>query len=156
MARAKKDLGQNFLVDSVVINKILNLINPKEKENFLEIGPGKGALTEIISSKVKTLDGIEIDKDLIPKLRSLALLQNNLFIHELNILKVSLKNFSRNEYKYRVIGNLPYNLSTQIMLWSFQNSNGIKDIHYMFQKEFGERLVSKPGKKSYGRILIFM
>ena len=128
MARAKKDLGQNFLVDSVVINNILNLINPKEEENFLEIGPGKGALTEIISSRVKTLDGIEIDKDLIPKLRSLALLQNNLFIHELNILKVSLKNFSHNVCKYRVIGNLPYNLSTQIMLWSFQNSNEIKDI----------------------------
>ena len=154
MARAKKDLGQNFLVDSVVINKILSLINPKEEENFLEIGPGKGALTEIISSRVKTLDGIEVDKDLIPKLRSLALLQNNLFIHELNILKVSLKNFSHNVCKYRVIGNLPYNLSTQIMLWSFQNSNEIKDIHYMFQKEFGERLVSKPGKKSYGRISV--
>ena len=154
MTKAKKELGQNFLVDSLVIEKILNYINPKNHESFLEIGPGKGAITEDLSRLSLSLDVVEIDKDLIPNLVKLNKLHNNLSVHQLDILKFNFNDLSRKKSKYRVVGNLPYNLSSQIILWSLKHLDHVKDFHYMFQKEFGARLLAKPGNKSYGRISI--
>ena len=154
MTKAKKELGQNFLVDSLVIEKILNYINPKNHESFLEIGPGKGAITEGLSRLSLSLDVVEIDKDLIPNLAKLNKLHNNLSVHQLDILKFNFNDLSRKKSKYRVVGNLPYNLSSQIILWSLKHLDHVKDFHYMFQKEFGARLLAKPGNKSYGRISI--
>ena len=152
MIKAKKKFGQNFLIDPIIIYKILQSVNPLKTQSFLEIGAGKGALTRALLNKVKMLDSVELDRDLIPELKKLAFSVKNLRIKENNILNIRLNKKPTN--KLRVIGNLPYNISSQIMLWSFENSESFQDIHYMFQREFGERLLSSPGKKSYGRLSV--
>jgi len=154
VTRAKKSLGQNFLTDQIVINHILKTVKPKKTDRFFEIGAGKGALTTNFLSKVKMLDSVEIDKELINNLRKLELSSHKLKVHLNSVLKIDLEKLSKGKFKFRVIGNLPYNLSSKIMLWSFQNSLNILDLHYMFQKEFGERLISSPGKKTYGRLSV--
>ncbi len=151
MIKAKKDLGQNFLIDEVALNKIIEIINPKKKEHFLEIGPGQGALTKFLAKNTRRLDAVELDKDL---LLGLSLINTEeLFIHNENILDFDIRKVLENG-KLRIVGNLPYNISTDIMLWTFQNLNYFKDIHFMFQKEFGERLSAEPNNRSYGRISV--
>ena len=154
MIRTKKGLGQNFLTDELVLNQILEIVNPKKEDQFFEIGSGRGALTKKLMPNIKSIDGVEIDKDLISGLNKLKSPSNNLKIHQGSILKINLEKLSKNKSKFRVIGNLPYNLSSKIMLWTFNNAKQIFDIHYMFQKEFGERLVSPPGNKIYGRLSV--
>ena len=151
MIKAKKDLGQNFLIDEVALNKIIEIINPNKKEHFLEIGPGQGALTKFLAKNTRRLDAVELDKDLLLGLRLIN--AEELFIHNENILDFDIRKVLENG-KLRIVGNLPYNISTDIMLWTFQNLNYFKDIHFMFQKEFGERLSAEPNNKSYGRISV--
>ena len=151
MIKAKKDLGQNFLIDEVALNKIIEIINPNKKEHFLEIGPGQGALTKFLAKNTRRLDAVELDKDLLLGLRLIN--TEELFIHNENILDFDIRKVLENG-KLRIVGNLPYNISTDVMLWTFQNLNYFKDIHFMFQKEFGERLSAEPNNKSYGRISV--
>ena len=150
MIKAKKDLGQNFLIDAIIINQIIETINPDAEDTFLEIGPGRGAITEPLLKSIKYLHAVEIDRDLIKALENIK--NTNLLIHNNSILKFQLEQLG--DRNLRVIGNLPYNISTQIMLWTFENLKMFKDIHFMFQKEFGERLVSKNDKKSFGRLSV--
>lgn len=154
MVKTKKSLGQNFLTDELILNRILETVNPRKQDQFFEIGCGRGALTKRLIPKIKRIDGVEIDKDLISSLRKLESSSTDLTIHQGSVLKINLDKLSRNKSKFRVIGNLPYNLSSKIMLWTFSNAEHIFDIHYMFQKEFGERLVSPPGNKTYGRLSV--
>ena len=154
MVKTKKSLGQNFLTDELILNRILETVNPRKEDQFFEIGCGRGALTKRLMPKIKRIDGVEIDKDLISSLRKLESSSTDLTIHQGSVLKINLDKLSRNKSKLRVIGNLPYNLSSKIMLWTFSNAEHIFDIHYMFQKEFGERLVSPPGNKTYGRLSV--
>ena len=151
MIKAKKDLGQNFLIDKVALNKIIELINPSNVEHFLEIGPGQGALTKLLATKIKRLDAVELDEDLLLSLRLIN--SKKLFIHHENILNFNIDSILDYE-KIRIIGNLPYNISTEIMLWAFDNLRYFEDMHFMFQKEFGERLSAEPNNKSYGRISV--
>ena len=151
MIKAKKDLGQNFLIDEVALNKIIEIINPNKKEHFLEIGPGQGALTKFLAKNTRRLDAVELDKDVLLGLRLIN--TEGLYIHNENILDFDIRKVLENG-KLRIVGNLPYNISTDIMLWTFQNLNYFKDIHFMFQKEFGERLSAEPNNKSYGRISV--
>ena len=151
MVKAKKELGQNFLIDEVALNSIIELISPRNEDHFLEIGPGRGALTKLLSTKVKRLDAVELDKDL---LLCLKLINNEkLFIHNENILNFDIHSVIEYE-KLRIVGNLPYNISTEIMLWAFDNLKDFDDMHFMLQKEFGERLSAAPNNKSYGRISV--
>ncbi len=154
MIRAKKSLSQNFLTDGLVLNKIIEAINPKQDEHFFEIGAGKGALTELLSGHINCLDSIEIDGSLFKELRKIESKFSNLKFHKGDILKTELKTFIRDKSKLRVVGNLPYNISTKILFWAFENRRFISDIHCMLQREFGERLTSTPGNKSYGRISV--
>ena len=150
MIKAKKDLGQNFLIDEIIINKIVETINPDSEDIFLEIGPGKGAITRPLLRFIKHLHAVEIDDDLIKGLEKIE--KTNISLHNESIL-----NFQPDQYidkNLRVMGNLPYNISTQIMLWTFKNLTILKDIHFMFQKEFGERLLSANNKKSFGRLSV--
>ena len=151
MIKAKKDLVQNFLIDKVALNKIIELINPSNVEHFLEIGPGQGALTKLLATKIKRLDAVELDEDLLLSLRLIN--SKKLFIHHENILNFNVDSILDYE-KIRIIGNLPYNISTEIMLWAFDNLRYFEDMHFMFQKEFGDRLSAKPNSKSYGRISV--
>ena len=89
MIKAKKSLGQNFLIDHIVINRILEAINPKLEERFFEIGSGRGELTKIFVPRVKTIESVEIDKYLMPELRKLELSSENLKIYEENVIKIT-------------------------------------------------------------------
>ena len=151
MIKAKKELGQNFLIDEVALNKIIELINPSNEDHFLEIGPGRGALTRHLSGKAKRVDAVELDEDLLLSLKLIN--SNKLFIHNESILNFDINSVIEYE-KIRMVGNLPYNISTEIMLWTFDSLRQLEDMHFMFQKEFGERLSAEPNNKSYGRISI--
>lgn len=154
MYKAKKKLGQNFLEDKIVLQEIINSIKPQREDDFLEIGPGKGSLTELILGSVNTLNAVELDRDLILGLKLLGQKEGNLTIYNENILDFKINEIPKPKNKLRVIGNLPYNISSSIMLWSFNNQNKFEDMHYMFQKEFGQRLSSGTRSKSYGRLSV--
>jgi 16S rRNA (adenine1518-N6/adenine1519-N6)-dimethyltransferase len=112
VVKTKKSLGQNFLTDELILNRILETVNPKKQDQFFEIGSGRGALTKRLIPKIKRIDSVEIDKDLISSLRKLESSSTDLTIHQGSVLKINLDKISRNNSKFRVIGNLPYNLSS--------------------------------------------
>ncbi len=148
MPRPKKSLGQNFLIDPLVIDRTIQHLNPLPSDNFLEIGPGRGAITQPLLNLVRKLDAVEIDEELVSGLKKFES-HKNFTLHNTSILKFSPKEVP--EEKIRVVGNLPYNLSTSILLWSFDYLNLFFDMHFMFQKEFGERLIAKNNTKNFGR-----
>ena len=148
MPRAKKSLGQNFLIDSNVIDQIIQYVKPDHKDVFLEIGPGKGAISEILIDKSNQVQAVELDDDLLKKLVILED-RGNFRVHKGSILEFNPKKIF--DEKIRVIGNLPYNISTPILLWSFKFLDMFTDMHFMFQKEFGDRLFAKNNSKDYGR-----
>ena len=148
MPRPKKSLGQNFLIDPLVIDRTIQHLNPLPSDNFLEIGPGRGAITEPLLNLVRKIDAVEIDEELVGGLKKFES-HKNFTLHNTSILKFSPKEVP--EEKIRVVGNLPYNLSTSILLWSFDYLNLFLDMHFMFQKEFGERLIAKNNTKNFGR-----
>jgi len=150
--KPKKNFGQNFLTDQIILGRIIDALSLNKHDEVLEIGCGKGALTERILAKEVNLRGVEIDRDLIEELNLIKLKNRNLHVLNEDILKISLKDIS--ESKLRIVGNLPYNISSKIMLWSIKNKDMIEDVHFMLQKEFAERLISSPNKKSYGRLSI--
>jgi len=150
--KPKKNFGQNFLTDQIILGRIIDALSLNKHDEVLEIGCGKGALTERILAKEVNLRGVEIDRDLIEELNLIKLKNRNLDVLNKDILKINLKDIS--ESKLRIVGNLPYNISSKIMLWSIKNKDMIEDVHFMLQKEFAERLTSSPNKKSYGRLSI--
>ena len=152
MNKPKKNFGQNFLTDQIILGRIIDALSLNKHDEVLEIGCGKGALTERILAKEVNLRGVEIDRDLIEELNLIKLKNRNLDVLNKDILKINLKDIS--ESKLRIVGNLPYNISSKIMLWSIKNKDMIEDVHFMLQKEFAERLISSPNKKSYGRLSI--
>lgn len=152
MNKPKKNFGQNFLTDQIILGRIIDALSLNKHDEVLEIGCGKGALTERILAKEVNLRGVEIDRDLIEELNLIKLKNRNLDVLNEDILKINLKDIS--ESKLRIVGNLPYNISSKIMLWSIKNKDMIEDVHFMLQKEFAERLTSSPNKKSYGRLSI--
>ena len=154
MIYPKKSLGQNFLIDKNIIYKILNLVNIKNK-NVIEVGPGKGALTtEIIKKKPKSIILIEKDKNLANDLSFKYCKYKNVVVLNKDVLKF---NFSNLKSKFIILGNLPYNISSQILLKIIRNDNfskKFKDMIFMFQKELGERIIGRFPSKNYGRISI--
>ena len=148
MPRAKKSLGQNFLIDSNVIDQIIQYVKPDRQDIFLEIGQGKGAISEVLIDKSKQVQAVELDDDLLKKLVTLED-RGNFRVHKGDILEFNPKKIF--DEKIRVIGNLPYNISTPILLWSFKFLDMFTDMHFMFQKEFGDRLFAKNNSKDYGR-----
>ena len=147
MAYPKKKWGQNFLVDPNIIKKIIHTLEIKSKDQILEIGPGKGALT--FSIKAQKVFAIEIDKDLCDLLSRKK--QKNLTIINEDILKTNIENLKIN----KVVGNLPYNISSQIIFKILKNNNWDIAI-FMIQKELAERITSKEGSKQYGRISVMI
>ena len=146
----KKRLGQNFLVDKNVIEKIIKHIDLYEKDSVLEIGPGDGALTKYISVMVNKLIIIEKDSDLIDELALIVEKNKNVIMHNIDVLKFK---FSSIKTKFRVVGNLPYNISTEI-IFKLCNVKNIIDMHFMLQKEVVDRIISKPNSKVYGRLSV--
>ena len=154
--KPRKRFGQNFLHDKMVIQRIVNNINPRQGDHIVEIGPGEGALTELVLDKIGAMDVVELDRDLIPLLKIRFVMQEGLTIHQADALKFNFCELKENEKKLRIIGNLPYNISTPLLFHLLDNSHCIQDMHFMLQKEVVDRIVAKPGDSAYGRLGIMM
>lgn len=156
--KARKRFGQNFLHDNNVINKIVRAINPKEGQNLVEIGPGMGALTEPVLEAAGSLNVVEIDRDLIPRLRTQFFNYPNFKVYEGDALQYDFTQLidkeSENPAPLRIIGNLPYNISTPLIfhLLSYTEDKLVHDMHFMLQKEVVDRLAAGPGTSDYGRL----
>jgi 16S rRNA (adenine1518-N6/adenine1519-N6)-dimethyltransferase len=154
--QARKRFGQNFLVDNNIIEKIVSAIAPNSSQNLIEIGPGQGAITGPVLEKCPRLNVIELDRDLIPLLQKKFHQYPELHIHQGDALKTDFSQFYREGKPLRIIGNLPYNISTPLMFHLLSFSGQIRDMYFMLQKEVVTRLAAMPGDKNYGRLSIMV
>ena len=154
MLYARKRFGQNFLHDSHVIERIMAAVQAKAGEHFVEIGPGKGALTQPLLQTLGTLDAVELDRDLVPLLQAHCAHLGELMIHQADALKFDYCALTDGREKLRVVGNLPYNISTPLIFHLLDQAGCIRDMHFMLQKEVVERMAAGPGSKVYGRLSV--
>lgn len=161
--QAKKRFGQNFLHDGNIIDRIVSSIRATDVDNIIEIGPGLGAITKQLLPITKVMNVIELDRDIIPKLKFNCDGLGKLIVHETDALKFDYNQFYQNDvttdklehqHLMRIVGNLPYNISTPILFHLFKFADKIKDMHFMLQKEVVERMAAKPGNKTYGRLSV--
>jgi len=149
--QARKRFGQNFLHDPGVIERIVRSINPKPDDQMVEIGPGLGALTEELLAVNPRLQVVELDRDLIPVLRTKFFNYPDFRIHEADALKFDFSELAQ-DGPLRIVGNLPYNISTPLIFHLLEQSGVVKDMHFMLQKEVVQRLAAGPGDNHYGRL----
>jgi len=152
MHNYKKKFGQHFLYDKNIIQKIILKLQPKHHDYFIEIGPGEGALTNPLIGKTSKITLIEKDKDLIKLLKNQYEKHKSIQIIHNDILKCNLNDYVCKNT--RIIGNLPYNISTEIIFKILSISSYVKDIHFMLQKEVVDRMIADPGSKTYGRLSV--
>ena len=150
--QAKKRFGQNFLTDKKLLEDLVNLINVASNDRVLEIGPGKGDLTKILVNICDSYFGIELDKDLLIFLKKKFPKNINAFIGG-DILKLNPSEIYASK-KFRVIGNIPYNISSPILDWCEKHYEKILDMHFMLQKEFALRCAGNEKTSSYGRLSV--
>jgi len=155
MARPRKRFGQHFLHDTQVVERILGAVDPRPGEPLLEIGPGRGALTLPLLRRCKHLIAVEIDRDLVPVLQREAEGIGELEIVNADILKFDLASLEAH-HGLRLVGNLPYNISTPLMFHLLDSANLIRDMHFMVQKEVALRAVAAPGGGDYGRLSVML
>lgn len=146
----RKRFGQNFLVNAAIIYQIIAAVDPKAKQHIVEIGPGLGALTKALISSGATIDAIEIDRDLIGNLQQLK--TANFSLHNQDVLEFDFRKLKPKPL--RLVGNLPYNISTPLMFKVFSDIDIITDMHFMLQKEVADRLTAQPHSKTYGKLSI--
>ena len=155
--KPRKRFGQNFLHDQNVIQRIVNAIAPKQGERIVEIGPGQGALTKELLSLIEKMDAVELDRVLIEPLQQTCAPLGQLTIHAADALKFDFCSLPENsEQKLRVVGNLPYNISTPLLFHLMEQRHCIKDMHFMLQKEVVDRITAQPGNGQYGRLGIML
>ena len=150
--KAKKKFGQNFLVDRYFISRIVNEINPKEGNNILEIGPGKGAITEPILKKTNHISVVEIDPDMIKILKHKISTKNISILAE-DVLGINDEFFEKFN---KIIGNLPYYIATEIILKLTKIYSSSSELYFMVQKEVAERITANPSSKSFGRLSVIL
>ena len=148
----RKKWGQNFLVDPNIINKIHHTIKPASIDNIIEIGPGDGALTQVLLPDVKDMISVEVDPFLIDKLYDNKSLSSLKIIHD-DILKTNINDLDIIN-PVRVVGNIPYNITSQIIFWLIEQLDFWEDAFIMVQKEVAQRLVAKASTKQYGRLTV--
>ena len=149
----RKRFGQNFLTDQGVITAIARAIAPSVNDNIVEIGPGQGALTDALFDSGCAINAIEIDRDLQSRLR-VMFFNRQLTLHNADALKFDFSELSKTANDLRVVGNLPYNISTPLIFKLLENLGLIKDMHFMLQKEVVDRLAAVPGTKAWGRVSV--
>jgi len=156
--RARKRFGQNFLEDHNIIRRIVKAIAPKAENNLVEIGPGKGAITEQLISSCPDLNVVELDRDLIPILLSKFIADYpNFKVHQTDALKFDFSSLlAQKDSPLRIVGNLPYNISTPLIFHLLTYNTQIKDMHFMLQKEVVLRLAAGAGEKNYGRLSVMV
>ena len=150
--RPRKRFGQNFLTDNNIIERIAAAIRPTPDQHILEIGPGQAALTAALLPDCEKLTAVEIDRDLAAELRQRFAAQPRFELIEADALKVDFATLS--EGPLRVVGNLPYNISTPLVFHLLQSQARIIDFHIMLQREVAERMAAGPGSKTYGRLSV--
>lgn len=151
--QARKRFGQNFLRDQNVIERIVRAIDPKPGQRVVEIGPGRGAMTWPLLDAIGTLTAIEIDRDLVPILQAEAPAHGALTLIEADVLTVDFSALAAGE-RLRVVGNLPYNISTPVLFHLLDHAPAIQDMHFMLQREVVERMAAAHGSKVYGRLSV--
>ena len=149
---AKKRFGQNFLTDQAIISSLVDAIAPKANDLMVEIGPGLGALTQPLMQQLDMLHVVEVDRDIITWMEK-TYVQKKITIHNSDALKFD---FSSLGNAIRVVGNLPYNISTPILFHLLDNVPVIIDMHFMLQKEVVERMVAEPSTAAYGRLSVML
>jgi len=148
---ARKRFGQNFLHDQQVIDRIVACIAPKATDLLVEIGPGQAALTRPLLASGAELHLVEIDRDLVAVLEKQFAGQPNITIHSCDALKANLPELTGHR-PFRLIGNLPYNISTPLMFHLLQWNQLVIDMHFMLQKEVVDRMAASPGSRTFGRL----
>ncbi|MFL6547524.1 MAG: 16S rRNA (adenine(1518)-N(6)/adenine(1519)-N(6))-dimethyltransferase RsmA [Povalibacter sp.] len=155
----RKRFGQHFLHDRSVIQRIVDSINPSPEDAMVEIGPGLGAITRPLLSRLKRLDAVEIDRDAIAHLRtqfgSSVAGQGELHVQEADVLDFKFATL-RSDRDLRVVGNLPYNISTPLLFKLIEQRESIHDMHFMLQKEVVDRMAAKAGDEDYGRLSVML
>ena len=151
--RARKRFGQHFLTDWGVIDAIIRAISPSEDDVIVEIGPGQGAITEPLAERAGHLHVVELDRDLVARLRDRYRDRDNVTVHEADALQFDFASLGND---LRVVGNLPYNISTPLLFHLLRYRDSIIDMHFMLQKEVVDRMAAEPGTKAYGRLGIML
>jgi 16S rRNA (adenine1518-N6/adenine1519-N6)-dimethyltransferase len=153
---AKKHLGQHFLHERGVIAKIVQAVDPQPGDRLVEIGPGQGAITFPLLDRHGELTVIEFDRDLIFPLTEAARAHGTLEVIHRDVLTVDFSALAHNGGPIRLVGNLPYNLSTPILFHALEHAASIRDMHFMLQKEVVDRMAAAPGSKVYGRLSVML
>jgi 16S rRNA (adenine1518-N6/adenine1519-N6)-dimethyltransferase len=151
--RPRKRFGQHFLTDPGVIDAIIGAVAPAPSDVVVEIGPGRGAITDSLARRAGTLHAIELDRDLAARLERRFAQHANVTIHQADALSFD---YSQAGERFRVVGNLPYNISTPLLFALLEYRERIVDIHVMLQREVVDRMAAKPGSKAYGRLGIML
>lgn len=155
--RARKRFGQNFLQDQGVIQDIVTAINPQSNDGMVEIGPGLAALTQPLLERLAHLHVVEIDRDLIARLQQ-KFPAGRMTIHEGDALEFDFSSLVQeaSPASLRIVGNLPYNISTPLLFHLAAFAPQVRDMHFMLQKEVVERMVAAPGTAAYGRLSVML
>ncbi|MEC5215726.1 16S rRNA (adenine1518-N6/adenine1519-N6)-dimethyltransferase [Actimicrobium sp. GrIS 1.19] len=153
---ARKRFGQNFLTDKQVLQDIIQTIAPRRTDAMVEIGPGLGAMTQLLLDELDQLHVVELDRDLVTRLEK-TFNPKKLVIHSGDALKFDFAALPLAAgQKLRVVGNLPYNISSPLLFHLTSFTSIVQDQHFMLQKEVVERMVAPPGGKSYGRLSVML
>lgn len=150
--KARKRFGQNFLQDTRIIRDIVNAVRPQPDDIVIEIGPGLAAITEPLAQKLDRLHVVEIDRDIVGRLKTLPF-AHKLVIHEGDVLQFD---FNSVPGKKKIVGNLPYNISTPLLFRLSEVADDVVDMHFMLQKEVVERMVAEPKTNDYGRLGVIL
>src|SRR5210317_313177 len=151
--RARKRFGQHFLTDPGIIDAIVRAVHPTEDDVIVEIGPGQAAITDALSRSTGHLHAVELDRDLVARLRRRYEDRPNVTVHEADALQFDFASLGD---RIRVVGNLPYNISTPLLFHLLKFRDRIVDMHFMLQKEVVARMAAEPGSKAYGRLGIML
>lgn len=151
--RARKRFGQHFLTDPGVIDAIIRAVHPSSDDVIVEIGPGQGAITDALARSAGHLHAVELDRDLVARLRRQYAGNPKVTVHEADALEFD---FSALGEQLRIVGNLPYNISTPLLFHLLKSRHHLLDMHFMLQKEVVARMAASPGSKAYGRLGIML
>jgi 16S rRNA (adenine1518-N6/adenine1519-N6)-dimethyltransferase len=156
VSRAKKSLGQHFLHDPGTIERIVRAVAPARGQRLVEIGPGRGAVTAPLLEAAGAIDVVEIDRDVVPVLEERCRGRGALRVHLCDALTFDLRALRGDGPPLRLVGNLPYNISTPLLFRFVEQLDAIADMHFMLQKEVVARMAARPGNKVYGRLTVML
>jgi 16S rRNA (adenine1518-N6/adenine1519-N6)-dimethyltransferase len=156
LKRAKKRYGQHFLHDPGTIQRIVRAIAPAPGDRIVEIGPGRGAISVPLLAALGSLDVVEIDADVVPRLEERCAGLGDLRIHRADALEFDFRALRGDGPPLRLVGNLPYNISTPLLFRFVAQLDAISTMHFMLQKEVVARMAARPGGKDYGRLTVML